>query len=167
MLGGDISKTPFSRMVKASFFTVLLAFVGYFIPILIFAAVSLTRGDTMSGIINAVVRSHLEFRPGHKPSLEPSIGFAAIFAMSAIVSFAPSNSLGFVPSLIRLGGSAIIGVIAMVLASSLFGLEPQSYTLDPFHWVRLAIVAAFPIVVAACLLIRQPQDDGGPSKQNR
>ncbi len=55
----------------------------------------------------------------------------------------------------KIGASILVGVFLMVFTTATFNLGPQTYTSDPYAWVRRTIVATPPVMVTLLILYRR------------
>jgi hypothetical protein len=91
--------------------------------------------------------------------LFPGLACGAVFGLAALLNYGSACRIGFITALMRIGSAALVGVLVMHIATFVFSLYQQSYTEDPWVYVRMAILLAFPISYATVQLRAQWRQD--------
>ncbi len=87
----------------------------------------------------------LDFISLFKTYLNAAIGCAILFALAGILNYSPAIRLGLVRSLLFVGLSMFSGLFFMSVMTLTFNLESQSYTSDPWLWLRVFLALSVPI----------------------
>jgi hypothetical protein len=111
-------------------------------PFLIFAITLLARcflqDDTIRDLVSDI-RRDLWLGVG------PGIGLSFVFGLAAILNYAPAKRLGLVRCIMGVGLVSLGGVALSELAASIVDIAPQTYTSDPWAWLRTLIVVSVPV----------------------
>ena len=73
------------------------------------------------------------------------IAFSSLFGLAAILNYAPASRIGLVRAVIFVGLSLIGSVFVIGIATQVFHLGPQTYTIDPWQGLRGLIALVVPI----------------------
>jgi hypothetical protein len=150
----DLSELPgISRqtsLMRGGLWAIVLGACGFCVPYLALGAVLLLRIATTDML---PFDRDADLRGLPKQGFDAAVVCLAIFALAAIANFSPRRSVGFIHALAVIASIALLALLAMAAGTVLFGLGPQSYTSDPFAWLRWAIFAIF-LGAGATLFIR-------------
>jgi len=118
------------------------AAAGFAVAFLMFATILLVRyliaGETMPD-------PESELRRNLRGAILPSAGLAFVFGLAAILNYTPARRFGLVRSIMFVGLAALAGDMTSALAEFLFDIGPQTYTSDPWAWLRSLIVVSVPV----------------------
>lgn len=134
---------------------IALTLLGYTIPFLIIGSIHVARGFPLAEYVDDVWTFHSHFDRDGLAMLDPNFGCALLFGLSAIASYGPENGDRFIRSLMKVGGTILIGVLLMVFATVTFNLGQQTYTSDPYAGFRRTIVATPPVMMTLLILYRR------------
>jgi hypothetical protein len=130
-----------NSLLRGLAFAVPLSIVGFAIPLATGFIIELAK-QLNSPYANPPAKDLAYL---FKTFVGPSIGCAIMFALASILNYSPALRLGLIRSLIFMGLSAFAGGIFMAVMTSLFNLEQQSYTSDPWFWLRVFLLVPVPV----------------------
>lgn len=139
-------KQPHPCLMRGFALAVPAGVVGFVVPCVVFSATALLRHCALGSSQSDLAANFGELP---KTCIAAAIGVAIVFALAAILDTSPAVRLGFLRSLIYVGGATITGAVITAIVSGLFGLGPRSYTSDPWIWLRVSIGVAVPVAYTA------------------
>lgn len=142
------NQSSWNRGIKLAFPASLFGFTVPLLPDLIVLLLQFVIGDRridMYGNFREVART-----------LVPGAAWCAfVFALAAILDFAPATRIGFVRAVMLVGLASVVGFFATAFATVLFPIGRQSYTSDPWLWLRLVLTLSVPATFTIYLARRR------------
>jgi len=130
-----------NSLIRGLGFAVPLSIVGFAIPLSSGLIIELI-GQINSPYANPPA---IEFNSLFNGVLAAAIECAIMFAFAALLNYSPAIRLGLIRSLLFVGLSAFAGMIFMAIMTLVFNLEQQSYTSDPWRWLRAFLATSIPV----------------------
>jgi hypothetical protein len=132
----SVSSGRQTSLARGLAWAVPLGACGFCVPYLILGAVILLQAAFTDML---PIDRDWEWRrlPGN--GIAAAVICAMIFAFAAIANFAPRGRIGFIRALLVMATFALVDILAVAVAVVLFRLGPQSYTSDPYAWLRCTV----------------------------
>jgi len=139
-------------IVRGIGYSVIFSPIGFLVPLLFFMLISVTTWLLTDW--NTDSPKSLIFDDWDS-LISPCVGISVLFAVSAFRNYAPAQQVGFVRSLMHIGGCLIAGVIVESFVTFAFGLENNSYNSDPWLLLKLIVVLAVPFCYVANVMFHE------------
>jgi hypothetical protein len=129
-----------------------IALIGFAVPFVAYSILTLVRH-----YILAYPRIDMrdDFRGMPVTFLGPGIGCSLVFGLAAILNYSPPLRIGFVRATMFVGLAALSGIVLAAVATIVFQIGPQSYTSDPWLWLRILIGVSPPVAYTAIHTVKR------------